>query len=136
MATSQCVTLMTLIAYETSRPERQTFKVRNPERLNQVSVSTLNKHGVRPDPEAVEAALTWKAPKTDTRLMSPLGFANYYREFNKGYVDKIYPMQKLTRIKGKNSVGLKRLRSPLRISRANFGRLRSSACRQKRGCLC
>ena len=37
------------------------------------------KHGMRPDPEAVEAVLTWKAPKTDTQLMSFLGFANYYR---------------------------------------------------------
>ena len=36
---------------------------------------------MRPDPEAVEAVLTWKAPKTDTQLMSFLGFANYYREF-------------------------------------------------------
>ena len=44
----------------------------------------VDKHGVRPDPEAVEAVLTWKAPKTDTQLMSVLGFANYYREFIKG----------------------------------------------------
>ena len=36
----------------------------------------VDKHGVRPDPEAVEAVLTWKAPKTDTQLMSFLGFAN------------------------------------------------------------
>ena len=57
---------------------------------------------VRPDPEAVEAAvLTWKAPRTDTQLMSFLGFANYYREFIKGYADKVYPMQKLMRNKGK-----------------------------------
>ena len=33
--------------------------------------------------------------------MSFLGFANYYREFIKGYADKIYPMQKLMRNKGK-----------------------------------
>ena len=33
--------------------------------------------------------------------MSFLGFANYYREFIKGYADKTYPMQKLTRNKGK-----------------------------------
>ena len=45
--------------------------------------------------------LTWKAPKTDTQLMSFLGFANYYREFIKGYADKIYPMQRLMRNKGK-----------------------------------
>ena len=61
----------------------------------------VDKHGVRPDSEAVEAVLTWKAPKTDTQLMSFLGFANYYREFIKGYADKIYPMQRLMRNKGK-----------------------------------
>ena len=61
----------------------------------------VDKHGVRPNPEAVEAVLTWKAPKTDTKLMSVLGFANYYREFIKGYADKIYPMQRLMRNKGK-----------------------------------
>ena len=61
----------------------------------------VDKHGVRPDPEAVEAVLTWKAPKTDTQLMNFLGFANYYREFIKGYADKIYSMQRLMRNKGK-----------------------------------
>ena len=35
---------------------------------------------MRPDPEAVEAVLTWKAPKNDTQLMSFLGFANYYQD--------------------------------------------------------
>ena len=61
----------------------------------------VNKHGVRPDPEAVEAVLTWKALKTDTQLMSYLGFANYYQEFIKGYADKIYPMQQVMINKGK-----------------------------------
>ena len=61
----------------------------------------VDRHGVRPDPEAVEAVLTWKAPRTDTHLLSFLGFANYYREFIKGYADKVYPMQKLMRNKGK-----------------------------------
>ena len=59
----------------------------------------VDKHGVRPDPEAVEAVLTWKAPKTDTQQMSFLGFANYYREFIKGCAEKIYPMQRLMRNK-------------------------------------
>ena len=45
----------------------------------------VDQHGVRPDPEEVEAVLIWKAPKTDTQLMSFLGFPNYYREFIKGY---------------------------------------------------
>ena len=61
----------------------------------------VDKQGVRPDPEAVESALTWKASRDDTQLMSFLGFANYYREFIKGYADKIYPMQRLTRNKVK-----------------------------------
>ena len=33
-------------------------------------VRLVDKHGVRPDPEAVEEVLTWKTPKTDTQLMS------------------------------------------------------------------
>ena len=61
----------------------------------------VDRHGVRPDREAVEALLTWKSLRTDTQLMSFLGFANYYREFIKGYADKVYQMQKLMRNKGK-----------------------------------
>ena len=61
----------------------------------------VDRHCVRPDPEAVKAVLTWKAPRTDTQLMSFLGFANYYREFIKAYADKVYPMQRLMRSKGK-----------------------------------
>ena len=61
----------------------------------------VDRHVVRPDAEAVEAVLTWKASRTDTQLLSFLGFANYYREFIKGYADKVYPMQKLMRNKGK-----------------------------------
>ena len=56
---------------------------------------------MRPDPEAVEALLTWKAPRMDTQLMSFLGFANFNREFIKGYADKVYPMQRLMRNKEK-----------------------------------
>ena len=40
-------------------------------------------------------------PRTDTQLMSILGFANYYPEFIKGNADKVYLMQKLMRNKGK-----------------------------------
>ena len=58
----------------------------------------VDRHGVKPDPEAMEAMLKWKAPRTDTKLMSFLGFAV---EFIKRYADKVYPMQKLMRNKGK-----------------------------------
>ena len=61
----------------------------------------VDRHGIRPDPDAVEAVLTWKSPKTEHQLMSFLGFANYYREFIKGYADKVYPMQQLMGHKGK-----------------------------------
>ena len=58
----------------------------------------VDKHGVIPDLEVVEMVLTRKVPKTDTQLMSFLGL-----EFVKGYADKICPMQKLMRNKGKKS---------------------------------
>ena len=61
----------------------------------------VDRHSVRPDPEAVETVLTWKAPRTDTQLMGLLGFTNYYREFIQGYADKMYPMQQLMSNKGK-----------------------------------
>ncbi|XP_063713764.1 uncharacterized protein LOC134841659 [Symsagittifera roscoffensis] len=61
----------------------------------------VDRHGIRPDPDAVEAVLTWKWPRTKHQLMSFLGFANYYREFIEGYADNIYPMQQLMRHKGK-----------------------------------
>ena len=52
----------------------------------------VDRHGIRPDPDAVEAFLPWKSPKTEHQLMSFLGFANYYREFIKGYADNVYLM--------------------------------------------
>ena len=63
----------------------------------------VDRHGIRPDTDAVEAVLTWKSPKTEHQLMRFLGFANYYREFIKGYADKVYPMQQLMRHKGKKN---------------------------------
>ena len=63
--------------------------------------SMVDRHDVRPDPDAEEAVLTWKTLRTDTQLMSFLGFANYYHEFIKGYADKVYPVQQLMRNKEK-----------------------------------
>ena len=61
----------------------------------------VGKHGIRPDPDSVEAVLTWKMPQTEHQLMSFLDFANYYREVIKSYADKVYPMQQLMRHKSK-----------------------------------
>ena len=49
----------------------------------------VDRHGIRPDPDAVEAVLTWKSPKTEHQLMSFLGFANFNREFIQGYAEKV-----------------------------------------------
>ena len=81
--------------HETSGSQVLTFKVRNLEGPNQVSGP--------PCGQTTCLVLTRKAPKTDTQLVSFLGFAYYYREFNEGYADKIHPMQYLTRNKGKNA---------------------------------
>ena len=40
----------------------------------------VDRHGVRPDPEAVEAVLTWKAPRTDTQLLVETRARNMDRE--------------------------------------------------------
>ena len=61
----------------------------------------VDMHGVRLEPDAAEAVLTWKASRTNTQQMSFLGFANLYGEFIKGCADKVYPMQQLMRNKGK-----------------------------------
>ena len=79
----------------------QTIKLLYPERFDKVTWSPVDKHRVRPDPEMVEAVLTWKWLKTETKLFSFFGFANYYRWFIRGYVDKIYAMQQFMRNKGK-----------------------------------
>ena len=61
----------------------------------------MDKHGFRPDPDAVEAVLTWrKTSKMEHQLMNFLDFAKYYGEFIKGYQDKLYPMHQLMRHKG------------------------------------
>ena len=56
----------------------------------------VDRHGIRPDPDAVEAVLTWKSPKTEHQLMSFLDFANYYRELIKGYADQVYSVHDST----------------------------------------
>ena len=36
----------------------------------------VDKYGIQPGPDAVEAALSWKSPKTEHQFMRFLGFAN------------------------------------------------------------
>ena len=61
----------------------------------------VDRHGVRLDPDALEAVLTCKGLRTDKQLMSFLGNANFFREFIKGFADKVHPMQQIMRINGK-----------------------------------
>ena len=72
---------------------------------SQVSIKYLmrmvDKRGNRPYPDAVETIVTWKLPKTEDQLINFFGFANCYREFIKGYADKVYPMQQLMKHNGK-----------------------------------
>ena len=49
----------------------------------------VDRHGIRPDPDAVEMVPTLKSSKMEHQLMSFFGFANYYEEFIKGYADKV-----------------------------------------------
>ena len=39
--------------------------------------SIVDRHGVKPDPDAVEDVLSWKAPRTDPQLMSFLGLPTF-----------------------------------------------------------
>ena len=59
----------------------------------------VDKHGVRPDPDAVEAVLIWNITKTDTQMMSFLGFANFLSSVQKRI--QSLPKQQLMRKKGK-----------------------------------
>ena len=70
----------------------------------------VDEKGVRADPDAVEAVLTWEAPKTDAQLMSFLELAIYYREIIKGYADKVYPMQQMMSNTGKKNWDGKKVR--------------------------
>ena len=51
----------------------------------------------KPDPEQTDVVKTWQAPKDVAQLSSFLGFANYYREFIKGYADIAAPLSRLNR---------------------------------------
>ena len=98
--------------------------------------SMVDKHGIRPDPDAVERVLTWKSPKTEHQLMSFLGFANYYREFIKGYADKVYPMQQIMRHKGKKFMWNNAAEESFQRKKKELCEAPVLGCRRKKRCTC
>ena len=79
----------------------QAIEVLDSQGFGQIPGRMSDKHGIRSDPGAVDAVLTWKSPKTEHQIISFLGFANYYRECIKGYADEVYRMHQLMRHKDK-----------------------------------
>ena len=59
--------------------------------------------GVRPNPDGVEAILSWEDFKTDTKLETDglLRFRELPLEFVKGYANQMNSLQQLMRNKGK-----------------------------------
>ena len=96
----------------------------------------VNKHGIRQDPDTVEAVLTWKSPKTEHQLMSFFGFANYYREFIKGYADKVYPMQQLMRHKGKKCTWNNAAEESIQKIKRSYAKHQCWGCPRKTKCTC
>ena len=96
----------------------------------------VDRHGVRPDPEAVEAVLTWKAPQNGHTAPELPRVCQFIPRIHKGYADKVYPMQKLMRNKGKKF----EWNDEAQIAFENIKRepVRSAqcwACLQKRACM-
>ena len=60
----------------------------------------ITEEGIEPDPENISKVLIWKSPRNVNELSSFLGFANYYREFVKGFAGIVAP---LNRLKAKNT---------------------------------
>ncbi len=55
----------------------------------------ITERGIEPDPENIAKVLMWKNPRNINELSSFLGFANYYREFIKGFAGIVAPLNKL-----------------------------------------
>ena len=83
----------------------------------------VDKHGIRPDPDALEAVLTWKSPKTEHQLMSFLGFAKYYRDTHvEQRSGRVIPENKERVVRGTSTRDANRERDV----RAEYGRVGSS----------
>ena len=57
----------------------------------------LNKDGVRPDPAKTEVIADWPRPTNVKELQSFLGFANWFRQYMRGYSQHVSVLTKLTR---------------------------------------
>ena len=91
-------------------------------------------HGVRRDPDAVEAVITWKAPRTDALLMSFLRSANFYCELIKGYAEMVYPMQQLVRNKEKKFEWNERAQEAFENIKRNCAKRQCKGCQWRKAC--
>lgn len=57
----------------------------------------VGRHGIRMNPDKVDAVLTWPVPGTVVQVQSFLGFANFYRRFIKNYSAIAKPLTELTK---------------------------------------
>ena len=56
----------------------------------------VSKHGVKTDPEKVEAVREWKTPACQSELRTFLGFVGYYRRFCPDFASVAKPLHRLT----------------------------------------
>ena len=81
--------------YEEVRTKVQTVKVRDTQGFNQVLGKDGGQAWHQTRPRCSRSGSDLEIAKDGTSI------ASYYREFIKGYADKVYPMQQLMRHKGK-----------------------------------
>ena len=56
----------------------------------------IDKDGIRPNPQKLDAVRSWERPKTVTQVRSFTAFCNYYRKFVKNFAEVAKPLYALT----------------------------------------
>ena len=56
----------------------------------------IDKVGIRPNPQKLDAVRNWERPKTVTQVRSFTAFCNYYRKFVKNFAEIAKPLYALT----------------------------------------
>ena len=56
----------------------------------------IDKSGIRPNPQKLDAVRTWERPKTVTQVRSFTAFCKYYRKFVKNFAEVAKPLYALT----------------------------------------